>query len=91
MERQILHRFALRGRVLPLATDGSPSAAAATQLAESIAERCQMRVHAVAVLDTRPASIPPPLDLPLQVAGADHRARRTRGAGATRWVTESAT
>lgn len=69
MERHSSNRFTLRGRVMLLATDGSPSAAGATRTAESIARRCDARVHVLVVLDSRPAPIPPPLDLAMQIAG----------------------
>jgi len=69
MDHQPGNSFDLKGRVLLLATDGSPSAIAATRLAGALAERCNTRVQAITVLDTRPAPIPPPLDLAIKVAG----------------------
>jgi nucleotide-binding universal stress UspA family protein len=50
------------GRTVLLATDGSPEAAAATHLSLALAEQCHVTVHALSVIDTRPAPIPPPLD-----------------------------
>lgn len=60
----------LLGRVVLLATDGSPAAAAATHVADALARERGAIVHAISVLDTRPAPIPPPLDLALAIADA---------------------
>jgi len=69
MNRQPAGSATLNGRVILLATDGSPSASAATRAADAISEHCRARVQAVAVLDTRPAPMPPPLDLAIRIAG----------------------
>lgn len=58
----------LAGREVLLATDGSPSSAGATHMAQALAEQLHARIHAQVVLDTRGAPIPPPLDLALQLA-----------------------
>jgi nucleotide-binding universal stress UspA family protein len=60
----------LIGRVVLLATDGSPAAGAATRVADALARERGAIVHAISVLDTRPAPIPPPLDLALAIADA---------------------
>lgn len=58
----------LAGRAVLLATDGSPSSAGATHVAQALAEQLHARVHAHVVLDTRGSPIPPPLDAALQLA-----------------------
>jgi nucleotide-binding universal stress UspA family protein len=60
----------LLGRVVLLATDGSPASVAATRVADALARERGAIVHAISVLDTRPAPIPPPLDLALAIADA---------------------
>lgn len=60
----------LSGRVVLLATDESPAAQAATRMAHALAARHGALVHAVSVIDTRSAPIPPPLDLGLAMADA---------------------
>src|SRR4051812_41558227 len=82
--------FDLIGRVVLLATDGSPAAAAATRVAGALARERGAIVHAISVLDTRPAPLPPPLDLALAMADATvgpavhaqqaHRVRETLSA-----------
>lgn len=64
------YQLELRGRVVLLATDGSPAAQAATRMAPALAARHHALVHAVRVIDTRPAPIPPSLDLGLAMADA---------------------
>lgn len=81
----------LAGRVVLLATDGSPSAASATRLAQILADERHGRVHVLVVLDMRRAAIPPPLDLALQLADevvgpgvhAEQEAAVRRGLAAT--------
>ena len=58
------------GRAVLLATDGSPSAVAAARVAHALAARHHALVHVVSVVDTRPAPIPPPLDIGLAVGDA---------------------
>ncbi len=53
----------LRGRILLLATDGSPASAAAARVTHALAQRHGATVQVVTVIDTSPAAIPPPLDL----------------------------
>jgi nucleotide-binding universal stress UspA family protein len=55
----------LTGRAVLLATDGSPSAVAAARVAHALASQHHALVHVVSVVDTRPAPIPPPLDIAL--------------------------
>jgi nucleotide-binding universal stress UspA family protein len=55
----------LTGRAVLLATDGSPSAVAAAHVAQALASQHHALVHVVSVVDTRPAPIPPPLDIAL--------------------------
>ena len=65
--RRPLH---LSGRAVLLATDGSPCAVAAARIAHALAAQYHARVHVVSVVDTRPAPIPPPLDIALAVGNA---------------------
>lgn len=58
----------LAGRAVLLATDGAPSSAGATHLAERLATELHARVHTLVVLDTRGAPIPPPLDAAILIA-----------------------
>ncbi len=58
----------VRGRIVLLATDGSPAARAATRVAQGLAVEHHAEVHVVSVVDTRSAPIPPPLDLALALA-----------------------
>jgi nucleotide-binding universal stress UspA family protein len=60
----------LVGRVVLVATDGSPAAASATRVADALAREHGAIVHAISVLDTRPAPLPPPIDLALAMADA---------------------
>jgi len=62
--------FDLLGRVVLLASDGSPASAAATRVADALARERGAIVHAISVVDTRPAPIPPPLDLALALGDA---------------------
>ena len=55
------------GRPVLLATDGSPSAAPATRLAQVLAEQRHVQVHVLVALDMRRSAIPPPLDLAFQL------------------------
>jgi nucleotide-binding universal stress UspA family protein len=81
----------IAGRAILLATDGSPSAASATRLAQVLADERHARVHVLVVLDMRRSAIPPPLDLALQVADevvgpgvhAEQEAAVRRGLAAT--------
>jgi nucleotide-binding universal stress UspA family protein len=63
------------GRSVLLATDGSPASAAATHVAYALAREHRAVVHAISVIDTRPAILPASLDLALANAGG------TLGAG----------
>lgn len=60
--------FDLRGRTVLLATDGSPSARAATHIAQALVTERQAVVHVASVVDTRSAPIPPMLDVVLELA-----------------------
>jgi len=60
----------LSGRVVLVATDGSPSAAAAARVAHALAEQRQAIIHVVNVVDSRSAPMPPPLDLALAMGDA---------------------
>ena len=60
----------LTGRAVLLATDGSPCAVAAARVAHALAAQHHALVHVVSVVDTRPAPIPPPLDIGLAVGDA---------------------
>ena len=60
----------LSGRAVLLATDGSPSAVAAAHVASALAVQHQAIVHVVNVVDTRPAPLPPPLDVALAMGDA---------------------
>ena len=60
--------FSIAGRPVLLATDGSPSSAAATRMAQVIAEELQAEVHALVVLDTRHTPMPPGLNMALLAA-----------------------
>lgn len=55
----------LSGRAVLLATDGSAPSSAAARVAAELAKTHHATVHVVGVVDTRPAPIPPPLDLAL--------------------------
>jgi nucleotide-binding universal stress UspA family protein len=58
----------LEGRAILVATDGGAGSAGAVRIAAALAERHHARIHAVTVVDTRSAPIPPPLDLALAIA-----------------------
>ena len=60
----------LTGRVVLLATDGSPCAVAAARVTYALARRCRANVHVLSVVDTRSAPIPPPVDLALAIGDA---------------------
>ena len=60
----------LAGRAVLLATDGSPGALAGACVAQALAAKYQAVVYAVKVVDTRPAPIPPLLDLALAIGDA---------------------
>lgn len=62
---QIYRPLDLAGRAVLLATDGSPAALAAARVANELARMYHANVHVVAVVDTRSAPIPPPLDTAL--------------------------
>lgn len=69
------HGLALRGRRVLLATDGLPSSDAATRVAYDLAREHGALVEMLHVVDTRPAPIPPPLDVMLAAADDASRAR----------------
>ncbi len=58
----------LAGRAVLLATDGSPASAASPRLAAALAAKYHARVHALTVIDTSAAPIPPPLNVALALA-----------------------
>ena len=60
----------LTGRAVLLATDGSPCAVAAARVAHALASQHHALIHVVSVVDTRPAPIPPPLDMALALGEA---------------------
>ena len=60
----------LSGRAVVLATDGSPSAAAAAGVAYALAHQHDAKVHVVNVVDSRSAPMPPPLDLAIAMGDA---------------------
>ena len=60
----------LSGRAVVLATDGSPSAAAAAGVAYALAHQHDAKVHVVSVVDSRSAPMPPPLDLAIAMGDA---------------------
>ena len=60
----------LAGRAVVLATDGSPSAAAAAGVAYALAHQHDAKVHVVNVVDSRSAPMPPPLDLAIAMGDA---------------------
>jgi nucleotide-binding universal stress UspA family protein len=60
----------LTGRAVLLATDGSPCAVAAARVAHGLATQHHALVHVVSVVDTRPAPMPPPLDMALALGDA---------------------
>lgn len=62
--------FELAGRAVLIATDGSAGAVSAIHVALALATRHQAIIHVVSVVDTRPAPIPPPLDLALAMSDA---------------------
>jgi nucleotide-binding universal stress UspA family protein len=63
-------RFDLSGRVVLLAVDDSPASVAAVRVARELADQCGVVIHAVSVLDSRSAPIPPPLDAAIGIADA---------------------
>jgi nucleotide-binding universal stress UspA family protein len=60
----------LSGRTVLLATDGSPSAAAAARVAHALAGQHHALVHVVNVADSRSAPMPPPLGRALAIGDA---------------------
>jgi nucleotide-binding universal stress UspA family protein len=72
----------LTGRVILLATDGSPCAVAAARVTYALAAQHHALVHVVSVVDTRPAPIPAPLDMALAmgdaIAGTEIHAEQER-------------
>ena len=62
--------FDLRARTVLLASDGSPSANAASRFAFALADRHGAVVNAISVMDTRSAPMPPPVDLAIAIADA---------------------
>jgi len=60
----------LQGRVVLLATDGSPCAVAAARVTYALAREHHATVHVVSVVDTRSAPMPPPVDLALAMGDA---------------------
>lgn len=61
---------ALSGRVVLLATDGSPAAEAATHVAHALSMERGARIHVASVVDTGSAPIPPPLDIAFAMGDA---------------------
>jgi nucleotide-binding universal stress UspA family protein len=57
----------LSGRAIIVATDGSEGSAGAVRMAAALAERHRAVVHAVTVVDTRRAPMPPGLDLAIAI------------------------
>jgi nucleotide-binding universal stress UspA family protein len=62
--------FALDGKTVLLAVDDSPASIAATLVANALATEHGAIVHALEVLDTRSAPMPPPLDAMIGIADA---------------------
>ena len=62
---------ATTGRVVLVATDDTPTSAPALRIAAALADGGAM-IHAVHVVDTRSAPIPPPLDIAISFADATH-------------------
>jgi len=60
----------LTGRAVLLATDGSSCAMAAARVAHALAAQHRALVHVVSVIDSRPAPIPPPLNVALAFGDA---------------------
>jgi nucleotide-binding universal stress UspA family protein len=65
-----LQPFELDGRIVLLATDGSPAAQAAARVARGLAAQHNARVHVVSAGDTRLVPLPPPLGAVLAIADA---------------------
>ena len=65
----------LDGRRVLLATDGSPASDGATRVAWELARAHGAVVELLHVVDTRPAPIPPPLDIVLALTDEEVRAR----------------
>src|SRR6185369_4767111 len=61
---------ALSGRVVLLATDGSPAAEAATRVAHALSMERGAQIHVASVVDTGSAAIPPPLDIAFAMGDA---------------------
>ncbi len=60
----------LEGRTILVATDGSDASAGAVRFAAALAERHRAVVHAVTVVDTRAAPIPPKLDVAIAIGAS---------------------
>ncbi len=60
----------LSGRPVLLASDGSDASRAAARVAHALAAEHHAEVHVVHVVDSRPAPMPPPLDLAVAIADA---------------------
>src|SRR3954468_12574115 len=56
------------GATVLLAVDGTSASEAAARVALDLAERRGARVHVLTVVDTRPAPMPPPLDVAIAIA-----------------------
>lgn len=67
---QQLRPLDLDGRAVLLATDGSAGSLSAARVALALAVKHHAVVHVVNVVDSRPAPIPPPLDIAIAMADA---------------------
>ncbi len=60
----------LAGRAVLLATDGSEASIAGAHVALALAKKYHATIQVISVVDTRPAPMPPPLDLALAISDA---------------------
>jgi nucleotide-binding universal stress UspA family protein len=67
MSNQQSSTFSLTSDAVLLATDGSPTSAGATSVAQALVEELHARIHTLVVLAARGAPVPPPLDAALQL------------------------